>query len=324
MVAVGLIMFLSVVNCVSLQWAGRVQNAATILKVAGLAVVIVAGLLFGTHAAFPPNPAPATPPAGGSLVAAVGIALIPALFSYNGWTYSSYVAGEIKEPERALPISILAGIGIVLLIYLAINVALLRVLTFEELQQTNRPAAVAMEAIFGLPGGRLTTLAVLVSTFGTVNAVLLSCTRTYYAMAREGLFFRKLQQVHPRYRTPAAAILVQGILASAFALSGGFERILSYFAVVDYIFFGLAIGAVVVLRWREPDLPRPYRAWGYPFTPLLFVATVAWYTVNTIIQRPAETAVGVVLTTAGIPFFLHWRRQQRLRAQSPADRGGVA
>jgi len=312
-VAIGLILFLTVINYLSVRLAGAVQNVATGLKLLALAGVIAVCLLLEAPATSPVATVTSVPQSGSGLLAAFGTALIPALFAYNGWTYSAYVAGEVRNPERNLPLSILAGIAIVLVVYLMLNVALLRVLPFEDLQTTTRPAALAMERLLGPVGGGLTALAVMISTFGTANAVLLSCTRTYYAMSKDGLFFKALERIHPRYRTPANAILVQGTLASLFALSGSFETILTYYAFVDFLFGALAVWAVVMLRKHEPDLRRPYRLWGYPLTPLVFAAFSAWYLINTLIQRPLESAVGIVLTLSGIPFYLYWTRRAASR-----------
>jgi APA family basic amino acid/polyamine antiporter len=316
-VAVALILFLTGVNYVSVRLGGRVQNLATFLKVAALVAIIGVGLVLGRGGASHFQP---LLPAGGvdaGLVASFGTALIAAVFAYNGWSYSSYVGGEARAPERNLPLSVLLGIAIVLVVYLLVNVALLAVLPFDELRSTSRPAAAAMEAVLGPVGGGMTAVAVMISTFGAANAVMLSCSRTYYAMSRDRLFFRRLAEVHPRYRTPANAILVQGLIAAAFAVSGSFEQILTYYAFVDYLFFIMAIAAVFVLRRAEPTLHRPYRVWGYPITPLVFIAITGWYLVNTLVQRPAETAVGVALTLAGVPFYLYWRKGERGR-----ERGG--
>jgi amino acid transporter len=323
-VAVALILFLTGVNYLSVRLGSRVQNAATFLKVAALAGIIGAGLTLGQGGAshFGPLLPPADSGAGPGLLASFGTALIAAVFAYNGWSYSSYVGGEARDPTRNLPLSILLGIAVVLVIYLLVNVALLTALPFAELRSTSRPAAAAMEAVLGPVGGGLTALAVMISTFGAANAVMLSCSRTYFAMSRDGLFFERLARVHPRHRTPANAILVQGLIAAAFAVSGGFEQILTYYAFVDYLFFTMAVAAVLVLRRTEPALARPYRVWGYPLTPLVFIAITGWYLVNTLVQRPTETAVGVALTVAGVPFYLYWARGRQAGTREMGTRHG--
>jgi APA family basic amino acid/polyamine antiporter len=315
--ALALILGLTAVNYVSVRWGGKVQNVATMLKVGALVGLIVVGLALGSGGALATGPLFASSRAGGAGITAFGTALIAAVFAYNGWSYSSYVGGEARNPSRNLPLSILLGIAIVLVVYLLVNVALMKVLPLDQLAATSRPAAAAMEAVLGRAGGGFIAVAVMISTFGAANAVMLSCSRAYFAMAEDGLFFRALERVHPKFQTPANAILVQGLVAGAFAVSGSFEQILTYYAFVDYVFFIMAIAAVMVLRRTEPNLPRPYKVWGYPITPLVFIAIVAWYVINTLIQRPAETAVGVALTLAGVPFYLYWTRQNRAKAARP-------
>lgn len=263
-VAVTVILMLTGVNYVSARGGGRVQNAATLLKVTALLGVVVVGVALG--GAQLGRLAPLAPPGASptSILPGFGTALIAAFFAYNGWTYSSYVGGEVREPERNLPRSILAGIGIVIVLYLGVNLTYLSVVPFERLQATSRPAADVLDIALGPVGGALISLAVMVSTLGAANAVLLSCTRSYYAMAADGLFFQALDRVHPRFQTPANAVLAQGIMATAFALSGSFEQILTYYAFIDYLFFTLAVAGVMILRRTEPNLPRPYRVWGYP------------------------------------------------------------
>jgi len=308
-VAVTVIVSLTGVNYVSVRWGGRVQNAATILKVAALLALVMLGLALGGGNAGRFSPfARSSPPAGGML-AAFGTAMIAALFAYNGWTYSSYVGGEVRNPERTLPLSILLGLGVVLVVYLLVNVTYIYVVPFERLATSPRPAADTLEIALGRAGGAFISLAVMISTLGAANSVLLSCARSYYAMAKDGLFFRALERVHPRYRTPANAVLAQGILACAFAISGGVERILTYYAFIDYFFFTLAVAGVIILRRREPALPRPYRVWGYPFTPLIFLVVCSWYLANTLAQRFGASMVGIALTLTGVPFYFYWSRR---------------
>jgi APA family basic amino acid/polyamine antiporter len=310
-VAVTMILTLTAVNYVSTRSGGRVGVVATTLKAGALLGIVFVGLVLG--GAQLDRLAPVAPPAASlsSVIPAFGTGLIAVLFAYNGWTYSSYVGGEVKNPERNLPLSILAGIGITIVLYVSVNLAFLTVMPFERLQATNRPAADLMEMVVGPPGAAVLALAVMVSTMGAANAVLLSCARSYFAMATDGLFFKTFDKVHPRWKTPSNAVLAQGLMASAFALSGSFEQIMTYYAFLDYFFFTLAVAAVMILRRTEPDLPRPYRVWGYPFTPLVFLVICAWYLGNTLLYRTSDSLVGILLTLTGLPFYFYWVRRRR-------------
>jgi APA family basic amino acid/polyamine antiporter len=308
--AVLVIVILTWANVRSVRVGGKVQNVATGLKVLALVGVIVAGALFapGSSARFQP-----LLPAGkttAQLIPMFGTAMIASLFAYNGWTYSSYVGGEVRNPERSLPISILGGIGIVLVIYLAVNLVFIYALPFDQLAASSRPAADTMVASLGRVGGGVIAAAVMVSTLGAANAVLLSCSRAYFAMSGDGLFFKAMDRVHPRFHTPSNAIIAQGVMAALFALSGSFEQILTYYAFLDYLFFTMAVAGVLILRRTEPNLHRPYKAWGYPITPIMFLVVCVWYLGNTITHRFAETMVGVVLTLSGVPFYLYWTRKR--------------
>jgi len=277
--------------------------------------VIVAGAAFAPGSMSHFHPLLPAGKMGTQLIPMFGTAMIASLFAYNGWTYSSYVAGEIRHPEKSLPISIIGGIGIVLVVYLGVNIVFIYALPFDTLSAASRPAADTMVAALGKVGGGVIAAAVMVSTLGAANAVLLSCSRTYYAMSEDGLFFKAMDRVHPRFRTPSNAILAQGIMASLFALSGSFEQILTYYAFLDYLFFTMAVAGVLILRRTEPNLPRPYKAWGYPVTPLIFLVVCVWYLGNTITHRFSETMVGVLLTLSGVPFYLYWTRSARAGRQ---------
>ncbi len=313
MVALSCIVLLTALNYVSVRWGAKTLNAATLLKVLALVGVVAVGLLGG--AGSPDRFVPLLPSdlRGVGLLAVMGTALIPALFAFNGWTYASYVGGEVRRPQRNLPLAVMVGIGIVLVVYLLVNVAFIYVLPFDQLVRSTRPAADVVETVLGPVGGGLVAAAVMVSTFGAANAVLLACARIYYRMSRDGVFFKALDRVHPRFRTPANAVVAQGVVASAFALSGTFEQILTYYAFIDYAFFSMAVAAVIILRRKLPDLPRPYRVWGYPWPAIIFLSVMAWYLANTLTHRFAESMVGILLTLSGVPFYLYWTRRQAQR-----------
>ncbi len=324
LVAVACIGVLTVLNCLGVRAGGGVQIVFTVAKVAGVSALIVAGFAFG--APYAGSVAPLIPEGVGAppLLGAFGVAMIVALFAYNGWWYSTFVAGEVRDPERAIPRSILGGMAVVLLVYLLANVVYLRVLPFEVLRASERPASDAMQILVGPGGAGFIAAAVMLSAFGTVNAQLLSVPRVYFAMARDGLFFERVARVHPRWRTPAAAIALQGGWASVLALTGTYQQIITYTAFPNYVFLSLGVVALIVLRVREPELPRPFRVPLYPFTPLLFLAVFGWYLINSLRYSFQETAVGIVLTLAGLPFYVYWSRMGRAAARSdsqPPDGG---
>ncbi|HEX6133853.1 MAG TPA: amino acid permease [Longimicrobiales bacterium] len=314
-VAIACILFLTGMNCMGVRIGGRIQIAFTIAKVAGVGTLILAGLLFAGERHAPLVPLLPAAPVGGT-VAAFGVAMIVALFAYNGWWYSTFVAGEVRDPERSIPRSILSGMAVVLVVYVLANVVYLMVLPFDVLQSTERPAAEAMRRIAGSGGADFIAVAVMLSAFGTVNAQLLSVPRIYFAMARDGVFFDSVARVHPRWKTPATAILLQGVVASLLALTGTFQQIITYTAFPNYLFLSLAVAGLVVLRVREPDLPRPFRVPLYPVTPGVFLIVFGWYLVNSLMHAFRDTMVGIVLTLAGLPLYLYWSRRNRRRAEA--------
>ena len=237
------------------------------------------------------------------------------------------MAEEVRAPQRSVPLSIFAGLGLVLVLYALANVVYLTVLPFEALQGTERPAADVMVALLGPAGGSFISVAVMLSAFGTVNAQMLAVPRIYFAMARDGLFFRWVRRVHPRLRTPVWAIAAQALWASGFAVSGTFQQIVTYTAFPNYAFLALGVVALLVLRAREPGLERPYRVALYPLTPVVFLAVFGWYLVNSVVYAFADTMVGIVLALSGLPFYVLFFRHRAVdgpgtKAGEPPGRGG--
>ncbi len=307
-VAAAALLGLVVINVLGVRTGGSVQNILTALKVLVLVAIAVLPFLAG-HGSWSHFVAAGTEPAAGSRLAGVGAAVIPATFAYSGWTFTSYVAGEIRDPGRGLPRGIIVGMLTVIVIYLAVIVAYQYVLPFDRLAASTVVASDVMHEVVGDRGASFVAAAVMISTLGALNAAVLTFPRMGYALARDGLFFRGLERVHPRFRTPAAAIVVQGLLACGFVASGSYERILGYFGFTDFVAYGLVVFGVMVLRRREPGLDRPYRVFGYPATPLLFLALAAAYLVTVLVGRTAESLIGVMLTLTGIPFFYWWSRR---------------
>ena len=307
-VAVAAIVFVSLVNYCGVRPGAALQNLFTVLKLLALAGLIGAGL----GAADLPRPEAAS----GSAVTlgGFGAALVPILFTYGGWQQTNFIAAEMVEPERRLPQALLLGVGIVVLVYLGANLAYLRVLGPAGLAVSTAPAADTLEAALGPAGGRLIAAGIAASTFGFLNLVVLVTPRVLQAMAADGLFFGRLADLHPVHRTPAAALLVQGVWAVALTLTGSFNQLVDYVTFADWIFFGLTVAGLFVFRAREQReaMPAPgFRVPGYPWTPALFVAAAACVVASSIAANPRNALVGAGLLLLGVPAFIASRRVTR-------------
>ena len=307
---------LTAINVVGVRWGGQVTNLFTFIKVAALGGLILLGLVMadqGSMAHFTPLFGGGGAAAGGFALGAFGAAMVTGLFAYEGWTFSSYIAGEMRDPRRNIPLSIIAGIAFVILIYMAANFVYILVLPFEQVQTSPWIAADVMRVLLGDWGALFISVGVMCSTFGGVNVQILVAPRLFYALSRDGLFFEGLSRVHPRFRTPAVSILTQGILAALIALTPSYEQIISYGSFTNYAFSIIAIGSVIVLRFTRPDAKRPYRAWGYPVTPLLFLAVITGYLVSllTNVEFIYNTLIGLAIVAAGFPFYFYWEKKNQ-------------
>jgi amino acid transporter len=302
------LLLLVAINVTGIRAGGRVQNVLTTLKVLVLVSIMVLPLA-GGQGSWSHFAEIGTTPAGGRL-AAVGAAIVPASFAYSGWTFTSYVAGEIRDPGRGLPRGIIVGMGTVIFLYLGVIVAYQYVLPFDQLAGSQLVATDVMRTVLGDRAAGFVAASVMVSTLGALNAAVMVFPRMGYALAADGLFFKGLEKVHPTYRTPAAAIAVQGLIACAFVASGSYDTILGYFGFTDFVAYGLVVLGVMILRHREPDLDRPYRVLLYPVTPILFLALCAAYLGTTLLGRPVESLIGVGLTLTGVPFYYWWSRRR--------------
>jgi basic amino acid/polyamine antiporter, APA family len=300
LLAAGLLWSLSLVNILGLRPGSLVQNVSTVLKIVSLLVLIAVGLF-----AFHPRAAGLGPlfPSGGGIgtLSALGLALMPVLFSYGGWQNLNFVAGEVRRPGRTMPLAVLSGVGLVVAVYVLANAVYVKALPLQAISASTRLAADAMKAMVGSWGERFISAAIVVSTFGITNVFVLTGARVYQAMAREGMFLRFAARSHPRWGTPAAAIVLQSAWASGLLLTNSYGRLLQYVTFGDWIFFGLTAVALIVLRRKRPDAPRPYRAWGYPVVPLLFAAVSAAVVINVFISRPGRSAIGAAIILAGWP-----------------------
>jgi APA family basic amino acid/polyamine antiporter len=297
------ITLLTWVNVIGVKNGARVGNVLTVLKVGGLIVMVAAIFLLPG-----PRPAASIPvpslPGGPISAAAVGAALVAVLWAYEGWHDLSFAAGEIRDPQKNFPRGLIGGVALVVLLYLLANLAYLHVLTPAEIAGSDRVALTAMTRVTGVWGGKLLTAAILCSILGAMNALVLAGPRAYYQMAKDGLFIERVSRVHPRWRTPVEALVFQGLWAAFLVLFlGGFSQLFTYVIFGGWIFYGLAVLAVVVLRRKEPGLARPFRVPGYPLVPLAFVLAALALVVSTFVATPRESGIGLAFIALGIPVY---------------------
>lgn len=312
--AIGAILLLSAVNYLGVKPGAVVQNVFTLLKLAALAVLIVVGLLAVARGHGPAVAVAeaARPGSAGQLVRAMGAALVPVLFAFGGWQQSNFVAEEIIAPERNLPRAIVLGVVIVVVVYLLANVAYLAALGAGGLAASSAPAADTMERLTGPGGKALISAGIALSSFGFLNLVILVSPRVYQTMAADGSFLPQLARLHPKYRTPAAAIVFQCAWGVLLTLSGTYGQLLDWVVFGDWIFFGLAVATLFVYRRRAAGPEEgAYRALGYPVTPALFVAAAAFVVVSSVLANPRNALYGTLLLVAGVPVFFFWRWRSR-------------
>ena len=306
--SVAVIAILTVINCLGVRSGARVQNILTVIKIGSLVGISVVLFLMsgGTFHHFSYRaPAGATMSWGG-----IGIAMIAVLWAYEGWHILTYNAGEVSNPKRNLTGGLLLGTAAVIVLYLTVNLAYLYALPFDRISGSRRLASDAVELALGPTGGTLIALAVLISITGAINSNVLGGPRVYFAMARQGLFFRAFAYVQPRYVVPTFSIVLQGVWASVLTLIGSFDRLFSYVIFVAWIFYGLGGVAVIVLRRRQPNLERPYKSWGYPVVPISFSAMAFLIVLNTVVNDFRNSFWGLVVVFTGLPAFFYWNRKQ--------------
>jgi APA family basic amino acid/polyamine antiporter len=306
--AVAAIAALTSINYLGVRVGGQIQVALTIVKIVSVLAVIAVGFLFGHGTAANFHPVAAAPADAATLPGFL-IAMVAALWAYDGWVNVTFVGSEVQNPERNMQRSLLGGVLLVCGMYVAMSLACFFVLPFSEVAASPLAASDVVARALGPAAATWLTVAMIVCVLGTLNSSILTNARVDYAMARDGLFFRVVRGVHPKFRTPGRALVFQGILASLLALTGTFEDLYSLFIFAAWIFYGLQTAAVIRLRYKEPRLPRPYRTWGYPAVPILFIAGALALTINLWLQRPLRSSMGLALIFAGLFFYAHWRRR---------------
>lgn len=312
-VALLMIAAVTALNVRGTRTGSDVQNWTTGIKVAAILLLSVVLLWRGTGA---PALTGSVWPASitGSLLSGAGIAMIGVLWAYEGWQYATFAAGETRDPQRTFPRAIVAGTAALIAVYVLAVVAYVVALGPARAAASPRIAAAATGAVLGAPAARLVAAIILVSMFSAANGIVLTAPRLYFAMARDGVFFERLAQVHPRFGTPALAIVAGAFWSAVLALTGTFEQLLTYVVFTGWIFYALGALSLVVDRRRHPAAVRPFRTPGYPVTPLLFVAAAAAIIVNAVVTEPRQVLVGIVVVLLGTPAFYWWRATARRRA----------
>lgn len=298
------VVFFTGTSMVGLRESALLQNVLTVLKIGAMVVLALLGF-FVTPVVSPDFGASALP---ASLLSAFGVAMIGVLWTFDGWYGPTYLGGEMKDPSRDLPRGMILGVVIVTALYVVLNLVYLRAIPVSDMPNHPRIAEAAAVALFGVGASKLVSAAVMVSAFGCIGTTILYSTRTYLPMAQDGVFFKSLAVVHPKWRTPAACILAQGIWTVILAVSGTYEALYTYVIVIMF-FFHAAIGmAVFVLRAKKPEWPRPYRVIGYPVVPAIFILTSLAFVFNALIERPTEALFGFGILLLGIPAFIYWKK----------------
>jgi len=346
LIALCFVAFLVIVNYIGVRWGANVQNALTIIKFGGLVAICGIAFIFAKGGNTSHFVSPSPPRFSMSLLGGFGAALVASLWAYKGWESATYSAGETKRPEKNLPWGIFIGTLIVIAVYLIANLAYLYVFPSDHIEKSDRIASDVMNNAIGSFGASIFALIILFSITGAANQNFLCSPRVYFAMAKDGLFFKKISAVHPKFLTPHVSIVVLGIWSIILSLSGTFSQLFNYVIFGEWIFFGLTGAAVIILRIKRPDLPRPYKTWGYPVTPIIFVLSSLFIFIIALIdliRKPLafpyiETAqrkipflnvlisllnklihlinhlgplIAPLIILIGVPFYFYWRRKIR-------------
>ncbi len=312
--AILVIIFLTGVNYVGVVFGGAVQSFVTFIKIA--TIIFLSIFLFtSTTGSFSNiyNGFQIPAATSSNLISLLGLALAGAFWAYDGWNNITFVAGEVKRPQRNVPLALLLGTLIVIVVYMLINAAYLYVLPVEQMAKSPLVAATAAEIIFGHYGAVIISIAVIISTFGALNGSILSTARVCFAMSRNNMFFKKLGEIHPKFGTPHTSLIAQGIWSCVLVLSGTFDTITDYVIFAAWLFYMLGALGVIVLRKKMPDVPRPYKVWGYPYTPILFVIFSFLFLVNTIISDVSNAAMGALLILIGLPLYFIRSSQNKVK-----------
>jgi basic amino acid/polyamine antiporter, APA family len=316
LVGLVLIAVLTYVNVVGLRWGALMQNASTWTKFSAMAAFVVLGFAIGKGnwihfssqgQSFTLGLSP------GQLISAMGVGLIAVFWAYDGWVYITWVAGEVKEPRRNVPLAMVLGVLAVGVIYIAMNMTYVYAMPMTEIAKHETIAHAAAAQLFSPRAAVWLSAMIAISCFSGAATCTLSGARVYMAMAQDGAFFKSMAQIHPKWRTPAFSLIGQGIWAAILTVSGRYDQLYTYVIFGMVLSYTLTVIGLFVLRWKKPDVPRPYRCTGYPWLPAIYILIGSAWTINTIVTRPMESLAGALIVLAGVPCFMYWRRASRQR-----------
>jgi len=312
-----LIAILTYVNVVGLRWGALLQNVSTWTKFTAMAAFVCLGFLIGKGhwSNFQSQGVPLSMGLTTTqVISAMGVGLIAVFWAYDGWVYITWVAGEVKEPRKNVPLAMVLGVLAVGVIYIAMNLTYMYALPLKEIAAHETIAHAAAAVLFSPKAAAWLSLMIAISCFSAAATCTLSGARVYLAMAQDGVFFKKMAVIHPKWRTPAFSLIGQGIWAGALTISGRYDQLYTYVIYGMVLSYTLTVIALFWLRWRKPDIPRPYRCTGYPWLPAIYVIIGGAWTLNTIITRPTEAFWGTAIVLIGIPGYLYWKRSNRSTA----------
>lgn len=305
--AVLCILFLTGINYAGVIFGGAVQSFVTFIKIAAIVLLSILLLTSGSGSFSNISTGFSMPDSTTSnMISLFGLAIAGAFWAYDGWNNLTFVSGEIKQPQRNVPLGLLYGTLIVVIIYMLINVAYLYVLPIEKMAESPLVAATAAEYVFGSNGAILISIAVIISTFGALNGNILATARVCFAMARNNMFIQSLGKIHPKYATPHTSLAAQGLWSCVLVLTGTFDTITDYVMFASWLFYMLGAYGVIVLRKKMPDVHRPYKVWGYPYTPMIFVLFSLLFLINTVVSDFENATMGALLIFLGLPFYF-WK-----------------
>jgi APA family basic amino acid/polyamine antiporter len=316
-VALSSVVIVTWINVIGLRRGAVLQNAATWAKFVAMGAFVILGFAFGKghwsnftqHGGSAPGIAMGM--TATQLTSALGIGLIAVFWAYDGWVYITWVAGEVQDPRRNVPRAMVLGIIVVAVVYLAMNLTYVYAMPLTEVAKHETIAASAAEFLFNPRAANWLSAVIALSCFGAMASCTLSGARVYFAMARDGVFFKRMADVHPKWRTPALSLIGQAVWACLLTLSGRYDQLYTYVIYGMVLSYTLTVIGLFVLRVKRPDAARPYRCTGYPWLPAIYVLLGSWWTINTIVTRPKEALAGTFIVLLGVPGYLYWKRQSR-------------